>query len=43
MDEGVSIAWRAARIRSRFIGETVPMNLEKQEGTSLPLDPSPNH
>jgi hypothetical protein len=43
MAEGVSIAWRAARIRSRLKDKSVPLNFERQEGSSLPLDPSPNH
>ena len=37
MAEGVSIVWRAARIRCRLKGESVPLNFEKQEGCSSPL------
>jgi hypothetical protein len=42
MAEGVSIAWRAARIRSPLKGESVSLKFEMREGRSVPLDPSPN-
>jgi hypothetical protein len=43
MSEGVSIASRAARIRGRLKREPVPLNIDRQERSSLPLDQNPNH
>jgi hypothetical protein len=42
MAEGVSLAWTAARIRSRMKGEPVALDFANQRGRSSPLDADPN-
>jgi hypothetical protein len=42
MTEGVSLAWGAARIRSRMKGQPLPLDFENQRGRSSPLDAAPD-